>query len=110
MSLVNKLVETATKIVTSRNEYGDTVYGAHSSSPCLYRDISSLNRGANREDVNLDGILWLGPTETVARGDIYLHPDEGYLRVEKVIRAKRLVTSNALMFIKCEVSKQRQVS
>lgn len=105
-----KLVETATKIVTSINEYGDTVYGSGSSSPCLYRDISSLNRGSNRDEVMIDGILWFGATESVERGDIYYHPDEGYLRVSRVIRAKRLVTSNALMFVKCEVTKQRQLS
>lgn len=105
-----KLVETATKIVTTRNEAGDTVYGSSSSSACLYRDISILNRSTNFENVQIDGLLWFGPTEEVARGDIYYHPDEGYLRVERIVRAKRLVADNTLQFIKCEVSKQRQVS
>ncbi len=110
ISMDDKLVETATKIVTSQNEYGDIVYGSTSSSPCLYRDISQLTRGANREEVNLDGILWFGASEDVNRGDIYNHPSEGFLRIERVIRAKRLLTTNALMFVKCEVTKQRQVS
>lgn len=110
ISLDDKLVETATKITVTRNEYGDVVYGATSSSACLYRDISLLQRQTNREEVNIDGLLWFGASENVERGDIYLHPDEGYLRIERVTRAKRLVADNTLQFIKCEVTKQRQVS
>lgn len=110
VSMDGKLVETATKITTTRNEYGDTVYGSGTSVACLYRDISQLTRAANREEVALDGLLWFGADEDVSRGDIYQHPDEGYLRIERVIKAKRLVTSNERMFIKCEVTKQRQIS
>lgn len=105
-----KLVETATKITVTRNEYGDIVYGATTSRPCLYRDISVLNSISNHEEVTLDGLLWFGADETVARGDIYNHSSEGYLRIERVIKAKRLVADNSLQFIKCEVTKQRQVS
>lgn len=105
-----KLVETATKYVTTRNEYGDTVYGPTSSSACLYRDISQLGQTTNREEVTLDGILWFGASENVAKGDIYHHSSEGFLRIQRVIKAKRLVADNALKFIKCEVTKQRQLS
>lgn len=105
-----RLVETASKVAVTRNEYGDTVYGTTTSVNCLYRDISSLSRSANREDVVIDGLLWFSATEAVERGDIYYHSSEGYLRIVKVIKAKRLVADNSQQFIKCEVAKQRQIS
>lgn len=104
------LVETASKVVTTINQDGDVNYGATSSSPCLYRDITTLNQIQNRNEVTIDGLLWFGADETVVRGDVYYHPDEGYLRIERIIRAKRLVADNARGFIKCEVKKQRQIS
>lgn len=110
MSLDSRLVETASKVAVTRNEYGDTVYGASTSSACLYRDISTLNRAANREDITLDGYLWFAATEAVEKGDVYLHPDEGYLRIRRVTRAKKLLSDNTVAFIKCEVTKQRQIS
>lgn len=110
IGLDDKLVETATKVVVTRNESGDVIYGATSSRPCLYRDISQLNRNQNLEYTEIDGLLWFGAGETIERGDVYYHPSEGYLRIERVIRAKRLVADNALKFIKCEVTRQRQIS
>lgn len=110
IDLDSKLVETATKVTVTRNEFGDINYGATSSSDCLYRDQSSLLQLANREEVTIDGILWFDADENVARGDIYYHASEGYLRIEKVIKAKTLVTDNVLKFIKCMVTKTRQVS
>lgn len=110
INLDDKLVETATKVATTQNERGDTIYGATTTSNCLYRDISSLNRIQNREDILIDGLLWFDGSESVERGDIYYHSSEGYLRIERVTRAKRLVADNTLQFVKCEVTKQRQVS
>lgn len=110
IDLDDKLVETATKVTVTRNEYGDTVYGSTSTVSCLYRDISSLQRSANAESVQIDGLLWFAATEAVERGDIYNHSSEGYLRIEKIIKAKTLVTTDTLEFIKCEVTKQRQLS
>ena len=110
IDLDSKLVETASKIVASRNEYGDIVYGSSTSTNCLYRDISSLQRTSNTENVRIDGLLWFSASEDVNRGDIYYHTSEGYLRIIKVIRAKRLVADASLQFIKCEVAKQNQIS
>lgn len=104
------LVETATKYAVTQNEYNDRVYGATSSSACLYRDLSGLNEVQNREGVTLDGQLWFAASENVSRGDIYYHPSEGFLRIQRVIRAKRLVLDDSLQFIKCLVVKQRQLS
>lgn len=110
IDLDSKLVETATKVTTTRNEYGDVVYGATTSRSCLYRNISMLERQQNRELVNIDGILWFKADESIELGDVYYHPDEGYLRIEQIVKAKRLVADNALKFIKTLVSKQRQIS
>lgn len=104
------LVETATKYAITENEFGDINYGATSSSACLYRDISVLSHSTNRDDITIDGLLWFAADEDVSRGDIYYHSSEGYLKIEKIIKAKRLVVDNTQQFIKCEVTKQRQVS
>lgn len=110
ISLDDKLVETATKYDVTRNEYGDVVYGATSSVDCLYRDISLLQLSGNRENINIDGLLWFKADEAVSKGDVYYHSSEGYLRIEKITKAKRLVADNTTQFIKCEVTKQRQLS
>lgn len=110
IGLDDRLVETATKIAVTRNEFGDINYGATSTSPCLYRDISMLQESNYREGTNINGFLWFGATEDVSRGDIYYHSSEGYLRIMKVTKAKRLVGDNSVQFIKCEVAKQRQLS
>lgn len=104
------LVETATKVATTVNEDGDLNYGATTSSACLYRDISQLDHIQNRDEVRIDGILWFGANETIVKSDIYYHPDEGFLQVTKITRAKRLVADNSHQFIRCEVIKTRQVS
>lgn len=107
------LVETAQRVTTTRNAFGDIVLGATTDVNCLYRDISTLSRGnANREETDIDGILWLKADEEAyaVRGAMYYHPDEGYLRIERRIVAKRLVKGGATVFIKCEVTKQRQIS
>lgn len=104
------LVETATRYEVTKNEYGDINYGATSSEACLYRDISTLNQVANRNEVSIDGILWLGAASPAVKGDIYYHASEGYLKLMKRIKAKTLVTDDVTKFLKFEVAKQRQVS
>jgi hypothetical protein len=110
IGLDDKLIETAQKVVTTKNEYGDLQYGSATTSNCLYRDISTLNQLSNRNEVTIDGLLWFGASESVVKGDIYYHASEGYLKIVRVIKAKRLVADNAVMFIKCEIAKQRQIS
>lgn len=108
--LTAKLVETASKVAITRNADGDTNYGSLTSVACLYRDISTLNQSANREETTIDGLLWFEAGEDANRGDIYYHSAEGYLRIIKVIRAKDLLRTNTEQFVKCEVAKQRQIS
>lgn len=111
IGLTHRLVQRAYLVSTTPNEYGDNVYQtAGAAIPCLYRDISTVSRrNINREQVELDGLLWFDKDHTPAKGDVYLL-DAEYLRIEKVIAARRRVANNALMFYKCEVTKQRQVS
>ncbi len=107
------LVETAQRVSTTRNAYGDYNLASTTSVACLYRDISTLSRGnANREEADIDGILWFKANEEAyaVRGALYYHPDEGYLRIERVIVAKRLLRGAGKVFIKCEITKQRQIS
>lgn len=106
------LTETATKVEITYNQDGDKVWGATSEVDCLYRDISTLSHGANRDEVDIDGFLWFGAAESVEKGDIYYHPSEGYLEIVRITKAKRLVTvgDQTVKFIKTEVQKTRQIS
>jgi hypothetical protein len=106
------LVETATRVTTTYDENGDQKYGGTTSVACLFRDITSLSEVANREELGVDGILWLPASEVAYAvvGAIYYHPDEGYLRIKSRIRAKRLVADNTTQFVKCGVEHHRQVS
>lgn len=110
IDLAAHLVETASKVTVHKNQYGDINYGTSTSVPCLYRDISVINQLQNKYEVGIDGLLWFGPAENVAKGDIYYHSDEGYLQVVRITKAKRLVADNTWQFIKCQVIKQRQIS
>lgn len=106
------LVETANRITTTIDENGYQKYGASTSVPCLFRDITSISDVQNREELGIDGILWLPASEVsfAVVGAIYYHPDEGYLRVKSRIRAKRLVLDDTTQFVKCGVEHHRQVS
>lgn len=104
-----KLTRTATKITVTRNGFGDVVYGATSSSPCLYRDISILENNNNLESVNVDGYMWFGANEVLAKGDVYLLGSK-YYRIEKITAGRDLLLDDAIRFYKCEVMEWRQVS
>lgn len=106
------LVETAQRVTVTNDENGYQKYGTSTSVPCLFRDITSLSDVQNREEMGIDGILWLNAAEEpyAKIGKIYYHPDEGYLRIKSRIRAKRLVADNTTQFIKCGVEHHRQVS
>jgi len=110
INLVPKLTQQATKYATTRNQYGDDVFGATTTMACLYRDISDLSRGnSNREEVNIDGLLWFGPSVVINKADIFSVNSQFY-RVERVIVARDRLRTNTIKFYKCEVSKTRQVS
>lgn len=106
------LVETAQRVTTTVDENGYQKYGLSTAVPCLFRDITSLSNVSNRQELGVDGILWLNAAEVsfAILGAVYYHPDEGYLRIKSRIRAKRLVADNSTQFIKCGVERHRQVS
>jgi hypothetical protein len=111
INITPKLTQTCYKVSTTRNQYGDSVWGATGSAiPCMYRDISTLGQSSgNREEVTLDGLFWLDNDQTVNKADIYKIGTE-YIRIERVIQARDRLRGNTLAFIKCEVTKQRQIS
>ena len=111
INITPKLTQTAYKVSTTRNQYGDSVWGATGSAiPCLYRDISTLGQSSgNREEVTIDGLLWLDNDQTVNKADIYLIDGE-YYRIERIVEARDRLSTNSVAFYKCEVTKQRQIS
>lgn len=110
MDIDDLLVQVATKVTSTYNIYGDRVAGATSQSACLYRDISTLTPSSgNRYGVDESGILWFSAGENVQHGDVYLL-DGVYYKVEQILMAQSRVTDNILRFIKCTVSRTRQIS
>lgn len=113
MDIDSFLVESAVKVSTGAiNIFGDIVEGASNPpSSCLFRDIQTLSPSQqHRYSVNVAGVLWFGAGEVVALGDVYLYNQQEYFKIENIVRAKTLVTDDQLMFIKCAVSRTRQVS
>lgn len=112
IGLTVKLTETAQRVSRTTNAGGDSVYTTGVAEPCLYRDISKYTHTGQTPAVTYDGWLWFDADSDVATEDIYYLPNEGaYVKVDEVVRAKRLVgTDHSVMFIKCGVSKHRQVS
>ena len=108
-NLDSKLVETCTIYPTTPNRYGDLVYGTGVSYPCLYRDISLVNQTDYQENITIDGIFWFRADTVVEKGDVISFSGE-YYAVEKVTRAKRLLIFAQNSFIKCEVTRQKQIS
>lgn len=110
--LTPKLTQSAYKVTTTRNEYGDINFNSTASdaTACLYRDISYITRGnQNKEEILIDGYLWFDGTITLSKGDIYQLNGE-YFRIERITKGKDLLRTNQVDFYKCEVTKQRQIS
>ena len=114
MSLTPKLTEVAQLVSITVNQFGDRVYSTSQDTNCLYRDISRMTQGGNRESVDYDGLLWFDADDATNPrvGNIYFLPAENtYVKVDEVVRAKDLLgSSHPIRFIKCGVTKQRQVS
>ena len=114
IGLTPKLSETANLVSQTVNQFGDSIYTTSQSTACLYRDITALSSGGNRDVVAYDGYLWFDADDDTnpTVGNIYYLPAENtYVKVDDVTHAKRLVTSDQTeKFIKCGVTKQRQIS
>jgi hypothetical protein len=90
--------------------HGDEVLTSVGTILCLYRNISTLNRNVNyREEVNIQGIFWFDSSTPVGEGDIIGYNSQLY-RLEQVVTAKELLTSDAVHFYKCSASLYRAIS
>ena len=105
-----RLKESCTQYTVTRNRYGDIKLTSVGSLLCLYRNIEQLNRGVNfREDVQIQGIFWFDPSATVNEGDVIGYSGQLF-RIENIVKAKDLLLSDTVQFIKCQVSLYRAIS
>jgi hypothetical protein len=104
-----KLTQIAYKVTSTRNKYGDVVYGTSTSLDCLFREFTSIDLVNGLEQIKTDAIVWLAPSASVLEGDV-LQIDGGYYRIEKIIQAKDRLRNNEVKFLKCEVNEQRRIS
>ena len=105
-----RLKESCTQYTVSRNRYGDIVMTTVGSLLCLYRNLEQLNRGVQfREEANIQGQFWFDPSATVKIGDVIGYNGQLF-RIENVVTAKELLTSNSVHFLKCQVSIYRAIS
>lgn len=108
--LTSKLVQTAYKVSSTTNRFGDRIYAPSVvGSPCMYRDIADLSARTNREEVTLDGILWFDADEVLSKGDVY-ELEGQYYQIDRIVIARARLTDNVIAFFKCGVTKQRQIS
>lgn len=104
-----RLKESATQYTTTRNRYGDLVLANVGTISCLFRDISMLSNMNQREQVDIKGLFWFDPAATVAKGDVVGYQGQLY-RLEEVTRAKDLLKSDTIQFIKCTATLYRAIS
>lgn len=109
LSLQIKLVKSCTIIPTTTNRYGDDVWGTPVTTPCLYRDISTLHQVNYMENVTIDGLFWFPPDSTAVKGYFVSYGAE-FFKIMKVIKGKRLLVDDSTDFLKCEVIRVRQIS
>jgi len=104
------LKESCTQYIVTRNRYGDLQLATVGTILCLYRNIERINRGINfREEADIIGIFWFDPAATAKIGDVIGYKGQLF-RIENVVTAKSLLTSNQIHFLKCEVSIYRGIS
>lgn len=107
MGVISHILNQTCSIVTSTvNRYGDYVMSSQTQYPCRFREITSLDRNINREDLDADAMIWLEPTVPVEEGTIILYDGE-YYRVEEITKARRF--SEDVVFQKCLLEKHGEV-
>jgi len=105
-----RLKESCTQYSVTRNRYGDLQLTTVGTLLCLYRNLEQLNRGVNfREEANIQGMFWFDPSATVKIGDVIGYNGQLF-RIEDVVTAKELLTSDSIHFFKCQVSLYRAIS
>lgn len=101
------LTDTIKKVSHTINEYGDYVYGAETDLACRFREINALNVGDHKELLNSDAIVHLLADSGVKLGDILEYGGAQY-KIDEIVQARKVGPN--VEFIKCGLSKQRQVS
>lgn len=95
------LVQSCELISPTRDEYGDYIDGAHTTLPCRFRDIGTIQRGTHREVNDADSMIWFKADAPVNVGNIILFEGVTY-QIERINRARRLGESD-VQFIKCDL-------
>lgn len=102
------MLQTAYKVTTTRNAYGDFIASGEVELPCKFRDITYQVTDSNNETIDCDAMAWFEPDSGVVRKDI-LKIDGEHYRVEKVTIARKLHNPNP-QFIKVELKKYGVIS
>jgi hypothetical protein len=102
------LIDECTFFTTTRNEYGDIVYGSPVVRKCRVREINDITRAEYREQLDADLMIWFAGTENVKINDVFIYQGD-YYRIDEINKARKGFQTN-IEFLRCLVSKQRQVS
>lgn len=102
------MLQTAHKVTTTRNAYGDYVASGSVALPCKFRYITDIQTTTANETVNADAMAWFESDSGVEKNDIF-QIDGEHWRVERLIKARRL-RSNAVQFIKVELLRYGVIS
>lgn len=99
---------TAYKVTTTRNAYGDYVSSTETELACHFREITYQVTNQSNEVIDADAMAWFEPDSGVVKGDI-LKIEDTYWRVERVTNARRL-RNPEVQFIKTELLKYGSIS
>lgn len=100
--------QTAYKVTTSRNAYGDYVESTRASIPCRFRYITGLDINGVTESTTCDALAWFEADSGIVKKDVLVIDGEGFI-VDKVIKARRLHDSE-VQFLKVELMKYGVIS
>jgi len=100
--------QTAYKLTTSRNAYGDFTVSGQVAHKCHFRYITEQITSQTNETINSDAMAWFEPDSGIDRKDIIKIDDE-FFRVERVTKARRL-RSPSVLFIKVDLLKYGNIS
>ena len=102
------LVDSAYLVSVSRNTDADLVFGAETPLNCRWREEHQLRQVAGREAAETDAMAWFQVGSGVVAGSVIKY-DGIYYRVE-TLRKARVLGETDVQFIKCQMTKLRQVS
>lgn len=109
MSLINHLLTQKCQIATTTyNSYGEQTQSFLKTVECKFRELTELDRNANREQIMSDGIFWFKPEESVIEGTI-IKFESKYYRVVRLVKARR-IKGNTVHFLKCMVNMHEPIN